>query len=316
MVHFLPGVRDPIERPETWPPTMELRRGADSIREHVGALELLANTDFRAPYHWGRGVVYVGGGVYWPGIVVGIKLLREAGCNLPVEVWYRGSCEPVNSSDIDGVPGVYLIDAERCSRGNRIMFSDGDRGGWEAKLYALSLTLFNEVLFLDADAYCVRDPAPLFDLLYTAPLVFWSDLPRMESTIVWDRVYPAGAGAVPTFQGGQFVIDLSSAWRTLALAHWICQHSDYFFASMYGDQDAWRVALAAGKGRYRCLGPADWEQPAFICRLDGAPYVVHRCQSKLFTAKPGAVGPSLPLEIRVWDLFRALCPDVFCEDVS
>lgn len=314
MAHFLPGVLDPLDRPETWPPTMELRRGGDSIAEHLAALRHLATVEMRAPYHRGRGIVYVGGGVYWPGIVVGIKMLRESGCVLPVEVWYRGSCEPVCAADVEGLGDVWLIDAEACNRSNRIQFSDGDRGGWEAKLYAMSLTLFNEVLFLDADAYCVTDPTPLFDLLYGAPVVFWSDLPRMENTVAWERVWPDGAGGVPTFQGGQFLIDLSTGWRTLALAHWMCQHSDFYFASVYGDQDCWRVALIAGGDKYLCIGPADWEAPAFVCRHDGTPYVVHRCQSKMFTSKPGPRCYTLPGEARAWDLFGAHCLDVLARD--
>jgi SAM-dependent methyltransferase len=31
---------------------------------------------------------------------------------------------------------------------------------------------------------------------------------------------------------------------------------------------------------YHCLGRAPWVGPAFVCRLDGAPIIVHRCQGK------------------------------------
>lgn len=306
MTHFLPGVTDPIDRPEVWPPTIELRRGADSIAEHLAALRTVAAARFTPTYHRGRGIVYVGGGAYWPGIVVGIRMLRGTGCKLPVEVWYRGSCEPVNPADVADLD-VWLIDAEKCPLSNRVKFSTVDRGGWESKLYALSLTMFNEVLFLDADAYCVTDPVPLFDLLTERePLVFWEDMPNQVHSIAWDRVWPDGTGRVPTFQGGQFLIDLHSGWRTLAVAHWMCQHSDYYFGALYGDQDCWRVALAATGAGFRSLGPADWEAPAFVCRHDGAPYVVHRCQSKMFVGKPGPRAESLPGEARAWELFASL----------
>lgn len=305
-MNFLPGIPDPIDRPEIWPPTIELRRGPESVAEHLAALRHLAAIDVRAPYHRGRGIVTVGGGKYWPGIVVGIKLLRETGCTLPVEVWYRGSCEPVNAADVGGLGDVWLIDSDTLPHSNRVQFSTPERGGWEAKLHALSLTLFNEVLFLDADAYCVADPTPLFDLLYRSPVVFWEDLPRMMGCVSWPFVWPDGSAGVPTFQGGQFLIDLYAGWKTLALAHWLCQHSDYYFAHVYGDQDCWRVALAAGGGKYRCLGAADWEQPAFVCRHEGVPYVVHRCQSKMFAGAPGPRADALPCEARAWELFETL----------
>lgn len=307
---FLPGVVDPLDGPETWPPTIEHRRGPESIATHLAALREVASGSPQAPFRRGRGILTVGGGKYWPGIVVGIRLLRAAGCNLPVEVWHRGALEPVNPRDVADLGDVWIIDAERIARAGgdqRVQFQNEERGGWESKLYALTHTLFREVLFLDADAYCVADPAPLFDLLTDdSPFVFWHDLARMEGCIKWPRVWPDGPNGVPTVQGGQLLIDTRRAWRLLAVAHWLCQHSDYYFAHVYGDQDCWRVGLAAGACGYRCLGAADWIPPAFVCRHDGAPYVVHRCQSKLFPGTAPTRLDALPREAEAFAHFAAM----------
>lgn len=305
MSAFLPGISDPIPAPEVWPPTIEHRRGPASVARHLAALRALVAVTMSTPARAGDGIVTVGGGKYWPGIVVGVRLLREAGCNLPVEVWHRGALEPVSARDVAGL-NVDIVDATATARrlnDNRVEYQNEWRGGWESKLYALTHTGFQHVLFLDADAYCVADPAPLFGLLTNSePFAFWSDLPHMDGCVKWPAVWPGGAAGVPAVQGGQLLIDTRAAWRTLAVAHWLCQHSDFYFCHVYGDQDCWRVALAAGASPYRCIGPADWVQPAFVCAHGGADYVVHRCQSKLFPGAEPRRCDAIPRESRVFDL--------------
>lgn len=292
-------MRDPIPGPAVWPPTVEYRRDPASTARHLRALrEVLGEPDpeLQPP---SRGVVWVGGGRYWPGVVAGVRLLREVGCTLPVEVWHRGTCEPVDAAQVAGL-GVLILDADAAAStlgDSRIPTGDPYNGGWETKLYALTHTRFDQVLFLDADAYCVRDPAPLFGLLSPAePFAFWEDLPRMESCVKWDRVWPGGSAGVPRVQGGQLLLDRRHGAKLLRVAHWLCQHSDYYFCWMYGDQDAWRVALAAGASGYRSLGAADWQAPAFVCSWRNLAYIVHRCQGKLFPEDRPEPFPHLPSE--------------------
>jgi len=308
---IVPGLIDPIQTPDVWPPTVDHRRGEPSRLAHLAAFrEVLAGASEHEPEILAtRAIVWVGGGKYWPGIVAGVRLLREVGCTLPVQVWHRGSCEPVEASDVAGL-GVEVIDLDVMSEvcgDNRITPGNPERGGWEAKLYALTHTVFEQVLFLDADAYCVTDPTPLFDLLSPGePFAFWSDLPETEKNVKWDRVWPDGSNGVPTVQGGQLLIDRRHAHRLLAVAHWLCQHSDYYFCWMYGDQDAWRVALAAGACGWRHLGCAQWLDVAFVCGHGSREYIVHRCQSKLFSGTNPKRCNGLPKEARVFELFRSI----------
>lgn len=77
----------------------------------------------------------------------------------------------------------------------------------------------------------------------------------------------------------------------------------------FGDQDMWRIALAAGDWSWHEIGPADWRHPAFICRQDGSDLIVHRCRGKLWRmsdipiGRKGYSGPAyhLPREAEVWD---------------
>lgn len=261
------------------------------------------NPDYQSG-NGGSGILTVGGGKYWPGIVVMVKLLRELGCNVPVEIWYRGECETIYPEDFydgtiqqyAGIDCIYsakynvrMIDIDQRSTkfdDSRIKRGDVAKGGWEAKLYAIYHTALTHVLYLDADAYCVSDPSPLFDLVKDKGFVYWQDLPNQQRSVKWDNVFPDGPANVMQVQGGQLLVNRETAWRLIHLCHYMCQHSDYYFRYMYGDQDTWRVGLAVLSKHdatvYLNIGKAEWRGVAFVCAHAGVDYIIHRCQGKLY----------------------------------
>lgn len=262
-----------------------LKGPAVSYRDqHLNALAELAKKTWPAPDTFnGDGVLIVGGGKYWPGIVVSIRMLRKVGCDLPVQVWYRGEQEPVDAADLDGVSGVTLI--------NTIEYADKNggyrmMGGWESKLYALTHSNFRRVLYLDADAYVVADPTPMMQRLDEAPFLFWQDLPGNNNSVKWQWVWPDLDAGVPCIQGGQLFIDLSRCWDVVQIAHWMNQHADFYYQYMYGDQDTWRVAFAAVNKPelWKNLGNAPWVNDVsfLLPDTDGRPLIIHRCRGKLF----------------------------------
>lgn len=263
----------------------------------------------------GYGVIYVGGGKYWTMIVVGIKMLRATGCTLPVQVWYRGSCEAVIPSEVEGM-GVTLIDSDEVSKkhkDNRIPTGNAGSGGWEAKLYAIYHSSFDKVVFLDADAYCVENPEKLLGLLRFTPFLYWKDFDNQRRSIKWEIVYPPGK-TMQLFpvQGGQFILDKIKLWKQVHIANWICQNSPHYFNFMFGDQDTWRVAFAATKFVVPPIDKAHWKEGiAFVCGYKGTDYVVHRCQGKMLlpedipTGRVKCSNPqyALPSECKAYDYF-------------
>lgn len=233
-----------------------------------------------------RTIIYVGGDKYWPGIVVGIQLLRCLGCRLPIEVWHR-TCEKVYEDDLKGLDVKLINASEVASKHWGVHLDTVQNGGWIAKLVALTFTRAKKVLYLDADAYCVNNPDKLFELLNENSFVYWRDLNSQNNSIRWKNIYPEGSKiGVPCVQGGQLLIDREIAWKVIQVAAYLCKNSTYYFKHMFGDQDAWRVALAALKyDNYKMLGKADWQSVAFVCKYNGTDYIVHRCQSKLFEPK-------------------------------
>jgi hypothetical protein len=271
------------------------------------------------------GVIYVGGGKYWPGIAVGIKLLRQYS-TLPVEVWYRGKCEEVYPDDIKDCENVTYYDIDEMSdrlNDNKVPQGIVSSGGWEAKLYVMMHTRFSKVLYLDADAYVVANPWGLFNYIRNKPFAFWRDLPNHLNSIRWKDVWPNGDNGVIPVQGGQLLIDRNKAWKLIHVCHYMCQNSDYYFRYMYGDQDTWRVGLAMGCCDYEVIGNADWQSPAFVCKANSftggagaieqfnreTTYIVHRCQGKLFDQSDIPIGKNrysnpqyhLPLEQKVFE---------------
>lgn len=237
----------------------------EEVDEHLRLFREQLGRQFAYPGGKGSGVVIVGGGCFWPGIVVSIRMLRETVSDLPVQVWHRGRHEPVRDGDVVGL-GVELIDG-----------TGKAKHGWGMKTAALLGCPWENVLYLDADAYVVENPDPL--PYSPAGFAFWSE---SAENVQWGKVWPAGPAGVPPIQGGQLAINRRKIWRELNLAHWLNQHSDFYYDYMFGDQDCWRVAFAATGTPWQCLGKAEFRNPAYVCSWEGKPLIVHRCKGKLF----------------------------------
>lgn len=306
---IVPGLRDPIaDRPldpasDRWP------HDGRVIRRHREALRFLAGADMPPPGpRSGAGVLLIGGGKYWPGIVVAVKMLRDTGSTLPVQIWHRGTHEPVRPADLAGLGDVQIHDFTRINPPPRIL------RGWDAKTLAILACGWERVFFHDADAYCLIDPVRFLDRLSArAPFLFWEDHPGAENAVHWS-VWGLANTPIPPVQGGQFAIHVRHFWRDLVLAHWLNQHADFSYAHQFGDQDSWRVALTFSKSPHVRLGPAPWDEVAFVCSVDDIPAVVHRCAAKMLFPEDVAEGDRhanrrldrLPGEERAWQHFDAL----------
>src|SRR6202040_426567 len=91
--------------PEQWPHDPRV------IERHREALFRLARVELPpcGPRR-GAGVLFIGGGKYWPGIVVGVRMLRDTGSTLPVQICHRGHSEPVHRDDLAGISDVSIHD--------------------------------------------------------------------------------------------------------------------------------------------------------------------------------------------------------------
>ena len=98
----------------------------------------------RINYPQKRGIVMAGGGIkYLPSVWVGVNLIREQGCDLPIQLWYLGNSEvdPFIKKLIAPL-GVECVDAREVEKEHpfRILC------GWELKLYSVWHSPFEEML--------------------------------------------------------------------------------------------------------------------------------------------------------------------------
>jgi alpha 1,3-mannosyltransferase len=108
----------------------------------------------------GRGMVLTGGDNQARFMLTTIASFRKLGCKLPIEVMYLGPTDLSDDyrADLEAIPGVVTRD---------IAAMVNDKGwelkGWAAKPFAILLSSFREVIFVDADSMFFSNPEEMFD---------------------------------------------------------------------------------------------------------------------------------------------------------
>ena len=225
----------------------------------------------------GRGIVICAGGPrYFPSAWVAIRRLRALGCELPVELWHLGPGE-IDSrmkSLLDGL-GVRTVDALEVARHHPMPRLQG----WELKPYAMLHCTFQDVLLLDADNLCYRDPAPLFEAAgyHSTGAIFWPDVERISSDQAAWKVFGVPYRDEPAFESGQIALNKSRCWQPLLLTVWYNAHSTYFYEYVYGDKDTFHMAFRKLEAPYAMPSRATERTNWVFTQFDfaGAPLFQH-----------------------------------------
>jgi len=283
------------------------QRGADQAA-YLAAWNELRERPMPPPAGHGDGVVYtLYGQRYVPQVLVAVRLAREIGVTLPIQVWWR------DVADLGEIPDYAMtINAGAFQAAHPSRKADG----WAFKNYAVAHSGFRRALSMDGDAYLVADPRPLFDLLEEHPLLWWNNLYGFDDrdNPEFIRLFSGSAPAVHAVQGGHIFVHLETAWRELMLATWANCHADYFWRALQGyrgygnsDEGTWRMVLNLRSIPALCLGDAHWRRLAFVCEHPaGTPVIVHRCRAKLMEGRELRWNDGLPMERRVRELYQAL----------
>ncbi|KAI0401106.1 glycosyltransferase family 71 protein [Xylaria palmicola] len=108
----------------------------------------------------GRGIVLTAGDDQARYLLTTIYTFRKIGCDLPIEIMYLGDGDlgEDHRVELEALPGVTTRDI------SGMVDDDGWKlAGWAIKPFAMLLSSFREVIFVDADSFFFRDPARLFD---------------------------------------------------------------------------------------------------------------------------------------------------------
>lgn len=106
----------------------------------------------------GRGIVMTSGNNDFQYALINIKLIRRLGCSLPIEFFYYGDKDlsPSFQKRVEVLQNVKLVDMAR-------LYLDPSIVGYAMKPFSLLASSFEEVLFIDGDAFFFSNPEHLFD---------------------------------------------------------------------------------------------------------------------------------------------------------
>lgn len=218
-----------------------------------------------------KGIVIPAGGKYMAEAYASIKVLREAGCELPICIVHAGPDEVTEKeralfTEAFGT-SVFFRDAEDYDFG----VEPTKLWGFEIKPYALLLSPFEHTILLDADCSSLGlDIEPLFDEpAYRAyGNIFWPDFSVSDKLIRPWMVGPFAKGQVPAgfeTESGQMVVNVRKCLRGIIYAWLLNKHSDVFYSNYYGDKDLFRVGWVMAGLPY-CQGPSG---PGMAGHVDG-----------------------------------------------
>lgn len=173
-----------------------------------------------------QGIVTVGGGSYFPALMVSLRLLRRTGTALPVEVFlpdeeYEAQmCEEV-------LPTLNASCRTFTELGGKISH-------YQYKVFAIILSSFEDVLWLDADNFSLRDSASLFTStpFQKTGMIVWPDIWQTSISpayylIAQRKATPVSARA--STESGQLLVSKSRHWKSLLLAAYYNYHGPGYY---------------------------------------------------------------------------------------
>lgn len=230
----------------------------------------------------GRGIVIPSGGMgHFPGAWVCLRLLRDLGCELPIQLWHLG--QPVCDERMAALVkpfGVECVDAyDVQKRHSTKIFNAG-----ELKLNAMVNDAFKEVLWLDADTVPVINPEFLFETpqFRETGAIVWPDTRRLEPwRSIWN-VCGVPYQDEPEFETGQVLVDNEHCWQALNLAMWFNEHSDLFYQHIHGDNETFHMAFRKVNKSYAMPTEPGCLLKDALCQHDfeGRQVFQHRNQNK------------------------------------
>lgn len=235
----------------------EIESRTEEWRAHLSALP-----EYPVGRFSGRGVIVVAGGRYLEPALVMIKMLRQSGCNLRVQVWHLGKEEMTESNrallepwnvetrDFRDFVGDESLKAIPANVGMRL---------FQLKPLAMLHSDLEDVLLLDSDNCPVRDPTYLFDSPEFSDVgtIFWPDYWKTSTeNPIWKIV---GRNAEDGWEqeSGQLMIHKAAAWKAINLA--VHLNSEFYMKLLNGDKDTFRFSWHAAGVDFKMIDT--WPTP-------------------------------------------------------
>lgn len=167
-----------------------------------------------------KGVVSTAGGSYLPVLVISLRMLRRTGSMLPMEVFLADEHEYEEYICDVVLPSLNA----KCIVLSRILVAAPAKiEKYQFKPFAMLFSSFEEILFLDADAFPLEQPDEIFksELFRTRGLVTWPDFWASSVSPIFYEI--TGTPAPPmnlrqSTESGELFVSKKTHLRTLLLA--------------------------------------------------------------------------------------------------
>lgn len=223
---------------------------------HKGVLQDIRAMDHDLPYKANtRGIVTFAGGMYAIPSLVTIRLLRDTGCTLPVEVIVKNKHEYDTRLCDDVFPALNVRCVVLESMLGENLTSSLSGHGHQLKVFAVLSSSFEQNLFLDADSLPLRDPTYLFteEPFRSSGYILWPDVwYRTEAPIFFDIAnitMPIIDARHTAVDSGQFMFSKRTHQNTLLLAAYYNYYGPDWYWNLImqsthgkGDKDTFRAA--------------------------------------------------------------------------
>ncbi|PWY87228.1 nucleotide-diphospho-sugar transferase [Aspergillus sclerotioniger CBS 115572] len=215
-VGFDPSNTDPL------PDLLRLtREDVSNMRlAHSKFIDSIEQTQPRLHYQpHTRGLVSTAGGSYLPVLVISLRMLRQSGSTLPMEVFLA------NWEEYDGYVCQIVLPSlnAQCVVLSEILDTIPNSKSaiekYQYKVFAMMFSSFEEILFLDADAFALQDPEVLFtsDPFLSKGLITWPDFWQTQQRPQQQQL-PNPATIRQSTESGEVLLSKRTHARTLLLA--------------------------------------------------------------------------------------------------
>lgn len=231
----------------------------------------------------GKGIVMCAGKVsYFTCCWISIHVLRKHKCSLPIEVWY---VDNELSTEVQSALARLNVVCRNVSN-----YTTETVVKWALKPFSIIHSHFREILFLDADNICIKNPNHLFsmDKYKTFGTVFWPDFWKTEpQNPIWE-IINVKPNDLQEQESGQILVDKKRCWKELNLSFYFNQREVPYNQLLLGDKDTFRFAWLALNTPFYMItkdaaicGYKDVESSNFcgmtiVQCVDNIPFFLHR----------------------------------------
>jgi len=247
------------------------RKDVETMKEaHTGFVGAVTSSPPQLHYVPGtKGVVSTAGGSYLPVLVISLRMLRRTGSTLPMEVFLADEHEYEEYICDSVLPSLNA----KCIVLSRILTAAPAKiEKYQFKPFAMLFSSFEEILFLDADAFPLEQPEEIFrsELFRTRGLITWPDFWASSVSPIFYEI--TGTPVPPmnlrqSTESGELFVSKKTRLRTLLLA----TYYNYWGPSHYypllsqgaageGDKETFIAAATA-------MGESFYQVSESICAL-------------------------------------------------